>query len=86
MQNSKLILPAELRLSGNSIDEKRAALKDIFDAEMPARRLESPQEADASQVVVCDVRYAGDYVICIFHLYRFCHKDTLDRTVRSFGD
>ena len=27
-------------LSGNSIDEKRAALKDIFDAEMPARLLE----------------------------------------------
>ena len=30
----------DIWLSGNSIDEKRAALKDIFDAEMPARLLE----------------------------------------------
>ena len=29
----------DIWLSGNSIDEKRAALKDIFDAEMPARLL-----------------------------------------------
>ena len=30
----------DIWLSGNSIDEKRAVLKDIFDAEMPARLLE----------------------------------------------
>ena len=30
----------DIWLSGNSIDEKRAALKDIFDADMPARLLE----------------------------------------------
>ena len=30
----------DIWLSRNSIDEKRAALKDIFDAEMPARLLE----------------------------------------------
>ena len=36
-KNSEYILLAEAR---NSIDEKRAALKDIFDAEMPQRLLE----------------------------------------------
>ena len=30
----------DILLLGNSNDEKRAALKDIFDAEMPARLLE----------------------------------------------
>ncbi len=36
-KNLEYILSAEAR---NSIDEKRAALKDIFDAEMPQRLLE----------------------------------------------
>ena len=39
MQSSKPI-QLDKWLSRNSIDEKRAALKDIFDAEMPARLLE----------------------------------------------
>ena len=40
LQSSKCIQPSDIWLSGNSIDEKRAALKDIFDADMPARLLE----------------------------------------------
>ena len=40
LPTSKRIQPANIWLSGNSIDEKRAALKDIFDADMPARLLE----------------------------------------------
>ena len=40
LPTSKPIRSADIWLSGNSIDEKRAALKDIFDADMPARLLE----------------------------------------------
>jgi hypothetical protein len=53
----------DIWLSGNSIDEKRAALKDIFDAEMPARLLESLQGGNASQVIVCGM-CAGELFIC----------------------